>query len=57
LCQSDQVELDLAQVTAFVAAAEARSFGRAAQQLHLTQQALSKRIARLEASVGTLFTR
>ena len=49
--------MDLAQVTAFVAAAEARSFGRAAQQLHLTQQAVSKRIARLEASVGTLFTR
>lgn len=34
-----------------------RSFGRAAQQLHLSQQALSKRIARLEASVGTLFVR
>lgn len=51
------MELDLAQVTAFVAAAEARSFGRAAQQLHLTQQALSKRIARLESSVGTLFDR
>ena len=51
------MDLDLGQVSAFVAAAEARSFGRAAQRLHLSQQALSKRIARLEASVGTLFVR
>lgn len=57
LCHADAVKLDLRQVRAFVAAAESRSFGRAAQQLHLSQQALSKRIARLEAAVGTLFVR
>ncbi|MGF1429957.1 LysR family transcriptional regulator [Kitasatospora sp. LaBMicrA B282] len=46
------VDLDLAQVRAFVAAAEHRHFGRAAQELSLTQQALSKRIARLEDRLG-----
>lgn len=51
------MQLDLGQVAAFVAAADTLSFGRAAQQLHLSQQALSKRIARLEAAVGSLFVR
>jgi DNA-binding transcriptional LysR family regulator len=51
------VDLDLGQVRAFVAAADARNFSRAAEQLQLTQQALSKRIARLEGDVGTLFAR
>ena len=50
-------DLDLGQVRAFVAAAESAHFGRAAGSLHLTQQALSKRIARLEAVTGTLFER
>lgn len=51
------MDLDLGQVRAFVAAADSRNFGRAAEQLQLTQQALSKRIARLEADVGVLFVR
>lgn len=42
---------------AFVAAAERRHFGRAARSLFLSQQALSKRIARLEEQVGVLFDR
>jgi DNA-binding transcriptional LysR family regulator len=46
------VDLDLAQIRAFVAAAEQRHFGRAANTLFLSQQALSKRIGRLEQAVG-----
>jgi DNA-binding transcriptional LysR family regulator len=51
------VDLDLAQVRAFVAAADHGHIGRAAASLFLTQQALSKRIARLEDAVGTLLVR
>jgi DNA-binding transcriptional LysR family regulator len=51
------VELDLRQVRAFVAAAEHGHFGRASQSLFLTQQALSKRIAGLEAQLGVMFDR
>ncbi|HZD69773.1 MAG TPA: LysR family transcriptional regulator [Actinomycetes bacterium] len=46
------MELDLAQVRAFVATAERLHFGRAAAELFLTQQALSKRIQRLEHALG-----
>jgi DNA-binding transcriptional LysR family regulator len=46
------VDLDLAQVRAFVAVAGQLHFGRAASELFLTQQALSKRIQRLETVVG-----
>jgi DNA-binding transcriptional LysR family regulator len=46
------MELDLAQVRAFVEVAEQRHFGRAAAKLFLTQQALSKRIQRLERATG-----
>lgn len=42
----------------FLAVAEAASFSRAAQQLHLTQPAVSKRIQSLESSLGVaLFDR
>jgi DNA-binding transcriptional LysR family regulator len=52
------VDLDLAQVRAFVVTAEHQHFSRAAESLYLTQQALSKRIRRLEDSLATqLFLR
>lgn len=46
------VDLDLAQVRAFVLAAEELHFGHAAEELSISQQALSKRIARLESMLG-----
>ncbi|CAL9527034.1 LysR family transcriptional regulator [Streptomyces sp. enrichment culture] len=45
-------DLDLAQVRAFTVAAALGHFGRAAGELGITQQALSKRVARLEARLG-----
>lgn len=52
------MNLDLDQVHAFVAAADELHFGRAAQQLHLSQQGLSRRISRLERALGAdLFVR
>ncbi|MFE1904050.1 LysR family transcriptional regulator [Streptomyces gardneri] len=52
------MDLDMAQVRAFVRTAEERHFGRAAGTLGVSQQALSKRIARLESLLGTrLFER
>ncbi|RAG87485.1 LysR family transcriptional regulator [Streptacidiphilus pinicola] len=51
-------DLDLAQVRAFVAVAEQLHFRRAAEALSLTQQGLSKRVARLEEGLGVrLFER
>jgi DNA-binding transcriptional LysR family regulator len=49
---SVEVDLDLAQVRAFVEVAKEGHFGRAARKLFLTQQALSKRIQRLEHVIG-----
>ena len=46
------MDFDLAQIRAFVAAADERHFGRAAARLFLSQQGLSKRIQRLEQMVG-----
>jgi DNA-binding transcriptional LysR family regulator len=50
--------MDLANLAAFVAIAGAGSFSAAAEQLHLTQPAVSKRIALLEAQLqARLFDR
>jgi DNA-binding transcriptional LysR family regulator len=46
------MELDLNQVRAFVVTAEQLHFGRAAARLFITQQALSKRVQRLEHTLG-----
>jgi len=50
--------LDFANLSAFIAVAEAASFSTAAERLYLTQPAISKRIAALEQELGTnLFDR
>ncbi|GAA3219327.1 LysR family transcriptional regulator [Nonomuraea helvata] len=52
------VDLDLALVRAFAVTAETLHFGRAAEHLNTSQQALSKRIARLETVLAVrLFER
>ena len=52
------MDLDLAQVRAFVAVVDEAHFGRAAEALSVSQQAVSKRVARLEAELGArLLTR
>jgi DNA-binding transcriptional LysR family regulator len=50
--------IDHQQILAFLSVAETGSFSAAAQQLHLTQPAVSKRVALLESQVGAaLFER
>lgn len=50
--------MDTQSLQAFLAVAETQSFSRAAEQLHLTQPAISKRIATLESQVeARLFDR
>lgn len=44
--------MDSANLQAFLAVAQSGSFSRAAEQLHLTQPAISKRIASLEQQLG-----
>ncbi|TDD79105.1 LysR family transcriptional regulator [Actinomadura darangshiensis] len=52
------MDLDLGQVRAFVTVAGHLHFGRAAEELSISQQAVSKRVARLESALGVLlFTR
>lgn len=52
------MELDTGAVRAFVRTADLLHFGNAATELGISQQALSKRISRLEATLGaTLFER
>jgi DNA-binding transcriptional LysR family regulator len=57
LLQEVRVELDLGAVRAFVAVAGCRRFGEAADELGLSQQAVSKRIAKLESDLGTTLLR
>ena len=50
--------MDTAALRAFLAVAKTRSFSQAAEQLHITQPAVSKRVAALEAELKTrLFDR
>src|SRR5690606_40248592 len=50
--------MDLAGLNAFIAIAETGSFSLAAERLHLTQPAVSKRLAALEAQLDVrLFDR
>jgi DNA-binding transcriptional LysR family regulator len=50
--------MQISQIRAFLAVAELGSFSQAAEQLHVTQPAVSKRIRQLEASMKTsLFDR
>ena len=50
--------MDTQSLTAFLEVAESRSFSRAAERLHLSQPAISKRIAVLEANLKSpLFNR
>ncbi len=50
--------MDTGQLQAFITVAECRSFSKAAEQLYLTQSAVSKRIAMLESNLGiALFER
>lgn len=50
--------MELQNLTAFIAVSELESFSRAAEQLHLTQPAVSKRISALEETLATpLFDR
>jgi DNA-binding transcriptional LysR family regulator len=46
------MDVDLADVEAVVALAETLHFGRAAERLHVSQPALSKRIRRVEERIG-----
>lgn len=46
--------MDFNQLVAFIAAAEQQSFSKAAEQLHLSQSAISKRIALLESNLDVV---
>src|SRR5260370_32381135 len=44
--------MEFDDIRAFVAVAESRSVSRAARELHLTQPAVTRRVQRLETSLG-----
>lgn len=46
------MKIDFAGIQAFVSVAELGSFSKAAQQLHVTQTALTRRVQKLEAYLG-----
>ncbi len=46
--------MDTGQLNAFITVAECQSFSKAAEQLHLTQSAVSKRVAMLESILDTV---
>jgi DNA-binding transcriptional LysR family regulator len=52
-----RVELDMGAVRAFVAVAGCRRFGEAADELGISQQAVSKRVAKLESDLGATLLR
>jgi DNA-binding transcriptional LysR family regulator len=56
-CTVRAVEPDLRQVRYFVAVAECRSFTRAAEQIHVAQQAISQQVKALEGALGVRLLR
>ena len=46
------MKIDFAGIQAFVSVAEQGGFGKAANQLHVTQTALTRRVQKLEAYLG-----
>lgn len=58
MIEDELVDLDIASLRAFVVTADEQHFGRAAERLVISQQALSKRIQHLERLLGvSLFDR
>lgn len=47
-------DLDLSSVASFLVLAEEEHYARAAQRLHLTPSALTKRMQRLERQIGAV---